>query len=180
MTDQEKIDMGFDVRNVPEKNRNKVDRIESKAIQNPYAKKYMEDKKTLVVKENIVGMLTHVKNKRKLGSTNETIKFLCDLEKDVSKLDMIKEIAKCQDCGAEMSVEHAKKVHQHVDGNVECFGCLQPEHRFSLNKNAIVKLADKIRAKDEQSGQTETSDDDEKEMPRSILVEYTAEQRAML
>ena len=195
MNTQEKIDMGFDVRKVPETPKSKSNQnrdIDQNKIQNPYAKKYMEDKKTLVVKENIVGMLTNVKRKRNFESTNETIKFLCDLEKELTKKQMLKEFAKCPDCGASMSIDHVKKIHQHVDKNVECYGCLERGHKIGWGEeerkaiaNAMLEREKAKKVQTEQSDQTDANDEDEinderKEIPKPILVEYTAKQRAML
>lgn len=136
------------------------------SIQNLYAKKYMEDKKRVVLKDNVKDAFNNIKKKRKLTSDNDTIKFLCDLEKKLTDVHMIKEFAVCEDCGALMPAEHAKKVHNHVDKNSECFGCLQTEHRFNLNKSVVLEYADKIRKqsgqtdiKDEKSEQTDTKDE---------------------
>lgn len=183
MNTQEKKNMGFDVRDISEvleRPERKSNKIESKAIQNPYAKKYMEDKKTLVVKENIVGMLTNVKRKRNFDSTNETIKFLCDLEKELTQKQMLVEFAKCPDCGASMSIDHVKKIHQHVDKDSGCYGCLERGHKIesSIDKEKVVENAnDKKRLKDEQSEQIDTKDEqnDEKEWTRSGFTEQQKE-----
>ena len=162
MTSQEKKNMGFDVKDIVEINRNKVDRIESKAIQNPYAEAYMKDKKRVVLKDGVTDIVRNIKRKRNFNSDNETIKFLCDLENELTKKQMLKEFAKCPDCGVSMSIDHVKKIHRHVDKNVECYGCLERGHKIEsgTNEEKVVESAkDKKRLKDEQSGQTDTKDE---------------------
>lgn len=188
MIDIEKKNMGFDVRDIQEVSRNKVDQTESKAIQNPYAEAYMKDKKRVVLKDGVTDIVRTIKKKRGFNSDNDTVKFLCDLEKELTQKQMLKEFAKCPDCGVSMSIDHVKKIHQHVDKDSGCYGCLERGHKIGWGEEERKAIADAMLEREkakkvqmEQSDQTDAKDEDEiKEIPKPILVEYTAEQRAML
>jgi len=153
--------------------------IESKNIQNPYAEKYMEDKKRIVVQENIRKVLNSIKTRRSFSSDNETLKFLCKLESDCSKKHMIKEISKCPDCPTTMSAEHIGKLHNHVDGNAHCFGCLQRDYQIAMTEEdheAIVEMLAKRKTKsditndsnDENSEQTDTTTKTQREIDEEL------------
>lgn len=137
-------------------------------------KKYMANKIRPVIQEDIMRLVDHVKNKRRFQSTNETLKFLCKLESECSKMHMIHEISKCPDCPTTMSAEHIGKLHNHVDGNVPCFGCLQRDYQIAMTEEdheAVAKIIKKLNDKtnesnDENSEQTDASeheDEDNKE-----------------
>jgi hypothetical protein len=175
-----KDDLPFEYRKIPE---TKSRKTESKKIQNPYAEKYMEDKKRVVIKESISQRLRQVKNKRRLNSDNETINFLLNLEKDLSKMNMIKEFAKCPDCGAKMSAEHIKKVHNHVDSNFECFGCLQKDYEITLTEEDAKTVAkmqeEQKKEQEEQNEQTDTSEQEDNDEEVETQVKVTRKLDAM-
>ena len=152
-----KEDLPFDYRNIPE---TKPRKIESKKVQNPYAEKYMENKKRIVIQESVRSALVNIKDKRRFNSDNETVKFLLDLERELTKMNMIKEFSKCPDCGTKMSAEHIKKVHNHVDSNVECFGCMQKSYKVMLNEEDHQKIAKALtEQKKKQTEQNEQKDE---------------------
>lgn len=172
-----KDDLPFDYRNIPE---TKPRKIESKNIQNPYAEKYMENKKRIVIQENIREALSNIKDKRRFGSDNETVKFLLDLERELTKMNMIKEFAKCPDCGAKMSAEHIKKVHNHIDSNFECFGCLQKNYEITLTEEDAKMVAKMQKEQEkEQNEQTDASEQEDNDEEVETQVKVTRKLDAM-
>lgn len=171
MTHNEKKEFGFDVREIPKITNESIDQ------QKNYSKKYMKDKTRPVIKENVLEALTNIKNKRGLVSTNDTIKFLCDIEKKLTDLNMIQEIAKCPDCGATMSAEHTQKVHSHVDKNSECFGCLEKGYTIKLGQKIDKEVLPGTKeAKIERNEQTDTSDDKSEEQDNIPFEKWTKEE----
>lgn len=129
-------------------------------VKNEYAKAYMEDKARIVVKENVRGKLTAIKTGRKFGSDNDTINYLCNIERLMRESNWIHDKAKCEECYVEMDgTSYVGKYHHSVDKNSECFGCFRP--KFNVGP-----------ANDKPKGTTTTNDEssgtnDEKERQKT-------------
>lgn len=156
MIDIEKLDRKLDIRKISETHSDTTESKDDNKIKNPYAEKYMKDKKRVVLKDGVTDNIRNIKRKRNFASDNDTVKFLCDLESELSRKRMIQEFAKCPDCGQTMSIDHIRKVHQHVDKNAECYGCLERSYKIQS------EATDTERLKDEQNEQTDTIEEKKK------------------
>lgn len=145
-------------------------------VKNEYAKAYMEDKARIVVKENVRGKLTAIKTGRKFNSDNDTINYLCNIEKLMRESNWIYDKAKCEDCDVETDAIHVGKYHNSVDKNSECFGCFQPKFGVGPTKDkrngtneSNDDTSEQIDTKDEHTGTNKQ--DDEEEWTRSGFTE---------
>lgn len=140
-------------------------------VKNEYAKAYMEDKARIVVKENVRGKLTAIKTGRKFNSDNDTINYLCNIEKLMRESNWIYDKAKCEDCDVETDAIHVGKYHNSVDKNSECFGCFQPKFDVGPTKD---KRNGTNESNDDTSEQTDTIERElTQEEKRTILEENT-------
>ena len=150
MTTQEKRDLGFDIKKIPETKPRKAE------LKNPYAKRYMANKTNVVVSDEVTNKMREIKNKRNIKSDSDTIKYLCDLEIAVDP--KFETAFKCNGCSEEIknipeNININRFVHNDLCITTPCKGHIVKSSNFKLNDKGFV-----ISNKDKANGTTTKSD----------------------
>ena len=150
MTTQEKIELGFDNRQIPETKQGKIE------LKNPYAKRYKANKINIVVVDEVTKKMRDIKNKRNLKSDSDTIKYLCDLEIAVDP--KFNTTFKCNGCNEEIknvpeNINIKRFVHNDLCITTSCKGHIARSKEIALDDKGLV-----ISNKDKASGANESND----------------------
>lgn len=130
-------------------------------VKNEYAKAYMKDKSITVIKDQVKDMLYLIKTRRKLNSISDTIKYLCDVEKDLLKNNMIHDYSVCEDCDEKSDVDNAGKYHNEVDKNANCFGCFRQKHKIKIVQNETTDAHPSINEQKDNKDETTDNQDNQ-------------------
>lgn len=157
MNTQEKIDAGFDVRNIEKIMQEQAkDKRVQKEKRRDYGNKYMEDRKNLNIRKDHIKQLDAIREKIGCRSYDNVIKHLCDVE---SKVDpAFKTTYRCKTCN-----EEVKDIPKHI--NVNKFThkdlCVDSSCKGFIVTNKEIALDDKgfvISNKDKANGTNESKD----------------------
>lgn len=160
MNTQEKIDAGFDVRNIEkimqEQAKNKKIQNDNKEKKKDYGNKYLQNRRSISVEETIAERLEAIQKKREMKTKGELFTYLANLEEKVDPA--FNTTYRCKTCGEEVKdipkhINVNKFTHRDLCIDSSCKGYIAIKSEIALNDNGTV-----ISKKDMPNGTTTTSD----------------------